>query len=148
VLNVRISQDLLAAIIFMSIGAAALWFGADLDAGTSSEMGPGYLPRALGWIILGMGVLTAARSFWVASPEVGRINLRPILLILAACGAFAFLVESAGFVVASAVAVLVSVFAMERPTPIYTLGMVIILPAALALVFIIGLGLPFDLWWF
>jgi hypothetical protein len=147
-LNVRISQDLFAAIIFMLIGASALFFGADLDAGTSAEMGPGYLPRALGVIVLGLGGLIALRSIWVRSPAVGQISLRPICLILAACAAFALLVDTAGFVLASAAAIFIALFAMGRPTLLYTLGMVIVLPAALALVFVVGLGLSIDLWWF
>lgn len=147
-LNIRISQDLLAAIIFILVGVSALVFGADLDVGTSAEMGPGYLPRALGVIVLGFGVLIAARSFWIHSPAVGQIKIRPILLILAACAVFALLVDTAGFIVASAASIFIALFAMGRPTLLYALGMVILLPAALALVFIVGLGLSIDLWWF
>lgn len=147
-LNIRMSQDLLAALIFMAIGAAALWFGADLDPGTSSELGPGYLPRAIGWIVLGMGALTGLRSIWVQSAAVGPVNLGPIILILAACAVFALLVKGAGFVIASALTILISLFAMGRPKLLYALGMITLLPAVLALVFVVGLGLPFELWWF
>jgi len=148
VLSIRMSQDMLAGIIFMAIGAAALLFGSDLDSGTSSEMGPGYVPRALALIIVALGAVTSLRSLWMQKVAVGTISLRPILLILAACVAFALLVDRVGFVLASSASVLIALFAMDRPSIGYVLGMVVLLPAALALVFIIGLGLPFELWWF
>lgn len=147
-LSIRMTQDMLAGVIFMAIGAAALWFGADLDVGTSAEMGAGYVPRALAWIIIGMGAVTCLRSFWLHSPAVGTVALRPIVVLLISCAAFAFLIESLGFVLTSAIAILISLFAKGGATIGYVLAMVTILPAALALVFIVGLGLPFDLWWF
>lgn len=147
-LSIRMSQDMLAGVIFMAIAAAALWFGADLDAGTSAEMGPGYMPRALAWIIGAMGAFTCLRALWLKSPKVGTVALRPIILILAACAAFAYLVDWAGFVVASATAILIALFAMPGASLLYVIGMIVVLPAALTLVFIVGLGLPFDLWWF
>jgi len=51
-------------------------------------------------------------------------------------------------VVASAIAIFNSLFGNGRPSVPYALGMVVILPAALAIIFIVGLGLPIDLWWF
>jgi len=51
-------------------------------------------------------------------------------------------------VLASAISVLISLFGMRGASLVYVIGMVVILPIALALVFIVGLGLPFDLWWF
>ncbi|HWL55589.1 MAG TPA: tripartite tricarboxylate transporter TctB family protein [Paracoccus sp. (in: a-proteobacteria)] len=147
-LNVRLSQDLLAALIFILIGSSALWFGRMLEPGTSAEMGPGYLPRALGWLILGFGIITMLRSVWIASPRVGGIKLRPILVVMGAVGLFALLVEPAGFIPASVAVVLLSTFGMGRPSLPYLLGQSILLPAALAVVFVLGLGLPFDLWWF
>jgi hypothetical protein len=147
-LSIRMTQDMLAGVIFMAVGGAALWFGSDLDVGTSAEMGAGYMPRALAWIIMGMGAVTSLRSLWMQSPAIGTMALRPILLVLIACATFALLIESVGFILASALSILISLFAMRGATIGYVLGMVIVLPAALALVFILGLGLPFDLWWF
>jgi putative tricarboxylic transport membrane protein len=148
VLSIRMTQDMLAGVIFMAIGAAALWFGAELDVGTSAEMGAGYVPRALAWIIIAMGAGACLRSFWLHSPAVGAVALRPIVVLLIACAAFAFLIEDLGFVLTSALTILISLFARRGATLGYVVAMVVILPAALALVFIVGLGLPFDLWWF
>lgn len=147
-LSLRLSQNLVAAILFILIGSCALYFGRDLDPGTSSEMGPGYLPRALGWAILALGVVTAIQDRWTKSPSFGSVNLRVLICVLAACAVFAFTVETIGFVLASVVTILISLFALERPKPLYVLSMVTILPAMLALIFVIGLGLQFDLWWY
>jgi hypothetical protein len=147
-LEVRISQNLFAALLFAVIGAFALYFGSELEVGTASEMGPGYLPRALGWAILGLGLLTGLSDIWAKSPVVGTMRLRPLVLILSSACLFAYLIESAGFVLASVAAIFVSLFALERPTLLYAIGMITLLPLGLALVFVIGLGLQFNLWWF
>lgn len=147
-LDIRVSQNLFAAIIFVLIGISALIFGSELDPGTSSEMGPGYLPRALGWAILLLGVATALYDRWKQSPIVGGINLRPLVCVLAACSVFSFAVESIGFILASGITVLISLFALDRPTILNAIGMITILPAMLALIFVVGIGLQFDLWWF
>ena len=147
-LNIRMSQDMLAGVIFMAIGAAAYWFGSDLDTGNAADMGAGYVPHALAGIIFGMGAFTSLRSIWLSSPAVGSVSLRPIVLVLASCAAFALLIDEIGFVLASAISVFISLFGMRGASLGYVIGMVVILPIALALVFIVGLGLPFDLWWF
>lgn len=91
VLNIRMSQDMLAGVIFMAIGAAAYWFGSDLDTGNAADMGAGYVPHALAGIIFGMGAFMSLRSIWLSSPAVGSVNLRPIVFVLASCAAFALL---------------------------------------------------------
>lgn len=147
-LNIRLSQDLCAALVFILIGGSTLWFGRDLDPGTAANMGPGYVPRALGWMIFIMGVFTALRGLRLPSPALGRVNLRPLVFILGSVLLFALMVDPFGFIPASVIAVFVALFAMERPSFAYAAFMSILLPLAMTVVFIFGLGLPIDLWWF
>lgn len=147
-LNIRLSKDLCAGIVFLLVGLAAIWWGRDLRFGTAANMGPGFMPVVLGWMLTGMGAMTIARSFWLQSDAFGSLRLRPILLILASVIGFALLVERVGFVPAMVVSVFLSTLAAEKPTLPYVLSMCIALPLAAVVVFIWGLGLPFDLWWF
>ena len=147
-LNIRLSKDLCAGIVFLMVGLAAIWWGRDLRFGSAANMGPGFMPVVLGWMLTAMGAATVARSFWLQSEAFGSLRLRPILLILASVICFALLVERMGFVVAMVVSVLLATLAAEKPTPFYVLSMCIVLPLAAVVVFIWGLGLPFDLWWF
>ncbi len=146
-LNIPLSKDLCSGILFLLVGLGGLWWGRELDFGSAAEMGPGFMPVVLGWLIVGFGVITIARSFWIESGVVGRLNLRPLLLITLSVVAFGLLAERAGFVLASFASVLLTTLAAERPTPVYVLAMAIILPVASTIIFVYGLGLPFDLWW-
>lgn len=145
--HIRWSQDVCAGFLFIVISLAAFWWGRRLEFGTAAEMGPGFMPLSLAAIIGVMGLLTILRSAWIASSEVGIIRFQALALILGAIIAFALLVQSAGFVIASAVSVLISLFAFGRPNLGYLVGMTILLPLGLIVVFILALGLPFDLWW-
>ena len=147
-LNIRLSKDLCAGIVFLLVGVAAVWFGRGLRFGTAANMGPGFMPVILGWMLTAMGAFTMIRSFVVQSGAFGTLRLRPILLILASVIGFGLLVEPAGFVIAMLVSVLLAALAADRPTIPYVLGMCVILPIAAVVLFVWGLGLPFDLWWY
>lgn len=147
-LNIRLSQDLCAAILFAMVGASAIVFSQDLEWGSSADMGPGYMPRALGWMILGIAAIIALKAIRFPAQSFGTLNLRPSFCILGAVVLFGLTIEPLGFVIASALGVFVSLFAMSRPSLPYVVAMTVLLPAVMSLVFVVGLGLPFDLWWF
>lgn len=147
-LNIRLSKDLCAGIVFLLVGIAAVWFGRDLRFGTPANMGPGFMPVILGWMVTGMGAITILRSLWVQSEAFGTLALRPILLILASVVSFGLLVERLGFVPTMVISILLASLAAEKPTLRYVLSMCVILPTAAVVLFVWGLGLPFDLWWF
>lgn len=147
-LNIRLSQDLCAAILFAVVGLSAILFSQDLEWGSSAEMGPGYMPRALGWMILGIAAIIGLKAIRTPGQSFGTLNLRPSLCILSSVVLFGLTMEPLGFVLASMLGVFVSLFAMARPSLPYVVAMTVLLPAVLSLVFVIGLGLPFDLWWF
>lgn len=147
-LNIRISQNLCAALLFALLGGAALWFGADLDPGTASDMGPGYMPRALAWMILAIAALIGVKAVTETGRSFGTLNLRPMICVLGGVLFFGLTVEHIGFVIASMLGVFISLFAMSRPRPIYVVAMTLLLPSVMSAVFVLGLGLPFDLWWF
>ena len=147
-LNIRLSQDLCAAILFAVVGASAILFSQDLEWGSSADMGPGYMPRALGWMILGIAAIIGLKAIRFPGQSFGTLNLRPSFCILGAVVLFGLTIEPLGFVIASALGVFVSLFAMSRPSLPYVVAMTLLLPAVMSLVFVVGLGLPFDLWWF
>ena len=55
-LRVRSPQDLGAAIVFVTIGLAGLYLGKNLTFGTASQMGPGFFPTWLSFLIIAIGV--------------------------------------------------------------------------------------------
>src|SRR4051794_22682978 len=93
---VKGSQDLLCGLLFALIGAAGLWIGRNYPIGTSLRLGTGVFPRILCWGLVGIGAIVLARGLSTHGPSIGRWAWRPVLLIGAAAGAFAVLIEPAG----------------------------------------------------
>ena len=80
--RVKSPQDFGAAILFLAIGIAGIYFGRDLAFGTASRMGPGYFPTMLSGIIVLIGAIVGLQSLVVEGPPIEPIRLRPILFIL------------------------------------------------------------------
>src|SRR5204862_8262873 len=53
---VKAPRDLGSSFVMVLIGAAGLYFGAELTMGTAGRMGPGYFPRLLSWLIIAIGM--------------------------------------------------------------------------------------------
>jgi len=138
--------DLLAGLLFASIGAAIVWVGADYPLGVASRIGPGYVPRLLGIMLTGIGLFLIVRSWWTTEVVDSVIAWRPLLLILAGVVAFALVFEASGLVPA----ILVSVAIGNYATPENRWTTAIVLGAMLALfawaLFVKGLALPLPVW--
>jgi putative tricarboxylic transport membrane protein len=61
---VRGIKDLLAGLVFLAFGAAAIYFAREYPLGTPMRMGSGYFPTVLGWILGAFGVYLSARGIW------------------------------------------------------------------------------------
>jgi putative tricarboxylic transport membrane protein len=81
--RVKSPQDLGAAVVFLVIGLAGIYFGRELAFGTASRMGPGYFPTLLSWLIIAIGLVVGFRGITVEGPPIERVQLRPILFIIA-----------------------------------------------------------------
>ena len=99
-------SNLAAGLIFATLGLAALFIGRSYPAGSSLDMGPGYIPRAVAVGLLGIGLLLVVKgSGW-------RPRNWPAFPLRAACGVslaivlFGLLIERTGLFVACLVCVL------------------------------------------
>lgn len=136
----------LSGLLFTAIGIAVVALSAAYPAGDARRMGPGWVPAALGWalIVLGLGIAASgvlARAGEALPPR----DLRPLLCLLAGVAAFALLLEPAGLVAAICACVGLSRLA-ERPyRGRETAALAAFLSALGAGVFVLGLGLPIPL---
>ena len=80
--RVRSPQDLGAGAVFVTIGAAGLYFGQDLAFGSSARMGPGYFPTILSYLIIAIGLVLAVKSLATDGPPIERFSFRPLFAIL------------------------------------------------------------------
>lgn len=145
--RVRSPQDLGAGAVFVTIGAAGLYFGQDLAFGSSARMGPGYFPTILSWLIIAIGLVLAVKSLATDGPPVERAYFRPLFAILAAIVAFGFLIDRIGLALTAAVLTVGSAYARRNVNPKETLLLAAGLALFVVLVFAYGLKQPLPAWW-
>ena len=148
--RVRNPQDLTAGLFLVLVAALALIFSASLPVGKLLNMGPGYVPRMLTWILGALGLLVTARGFTTDQPAgAGSLTewaWRPLLALTAAILVFAFLLEWAGLVICVLVTVAVSGLAAEGIKPLQSLAVGAVLAVMSSVLFVLGLGMPLRLW--
>lgn len=146
-LRVKSPQDLGAGIVFILIGIAGAVFGRDLAFGTPARMGPGYFPLLLSYLIIGIGIVVAARGLTTEGPALERFHVRPLALVLAAIIASGYLLSGIGLFLTTIVVTFVAAFARPdvklRETLLLGIGMGLFA----VLVFVYALGQPLPAWW-
>jgi hypothetical protein len=143
----RLDAKELAFGLFLIV-LALVAFGAtsSLTIGSAADMGPGFVPRALAWIILGFGVTFLVTGLLKVPEPLPALAWRPLVMILASIALFAVLFSTLGLIAACVGTVVV---AGAATTPVRWLQLVVFgiaMAAFSALLFVKGLGLPFKLW--
>jgi putative tricarboxylic transport membrane protein len=145
-MRIKSTQDLATGVLFIGVGLAALWIGADYPVGTPQRPGTGVLPRILAWCLIGTGALLWVKAVLVEGPGLTRWAWRPVIMISLATVAFALLVDRFGLVVA----MLVSMTLAALGTPQtrwreYTIFAAIMVAIGVGM-FIYGLRMPIPIW--
>ena len=133
-----LSKDFLAGLMFIAFGLAALYFGRHLAVGTGVRMGPGYVPRALSYILMGLGGIICVFALVSGSEPVEAPKWKPITLVTIGIVCFALLFERAGMLPAL---VAISSFANEEFKIVEVLGNMVVLTILCIIVFKLGLGM-------
>lgn len=137
-----LSRDVLAGLVFTAIGLAGLWIGRDLPLGTADEMGTGYVPRLMCWLLVALGAIVVLVALRAPAVRVGRIAWRPLVLVTAAVLVLAAALETLGAFVAVALTVALASFAGERGAARSVAVAAVVLGLAVTALFVWGLGLP------
>ncbi len=145
-MRLRVNQDVAAGLLFVAFGLLALYVGQDYRPGTSLRMGPGYFPRILAWLLIGLGVLIGMRGVLAESPPLTRWYLRPLILILLALLAFRFAIDSVGLVIAIVAAVGLASLSGDDFRARDVVILIVVLAAGSVLLFAKALGLPMKIW--
>jgi hypothetical protein len=145
-MRIKSTQDLATGILFVGVGLAALWIGADYPVGTPQRPGTGVLPRILAWCLIGTGALLWLKAVLVEGPGLTRWAWRPVIMISFATVAFALLVDRFGLVVAMLVSMTLAALGTPqtrwREYAFFTLVMLAIGVG----MFIYGLRMPIPIW--
>lgn len=136
-------RDLLAGAVVALVGIVFFVSARSLPEGAPGQIGPGFVPAAVGLITVGLGLAIAALSLG-RSGSMPRIALRPVLAIFASVAVFGLLIRSTGLAPALTVTATVAAFGSEKGRPLQALVLALSVAIASSVVFVSLLGLPFD----
>ena len=105
---IRNTMEFGSGFLIAALGIAAIAIGASYPVGTAARMGPGYFPRGLGMILIGLGIILILRSFRDQGTPIIVKDLRPILIVLGSVVLFGLTVSHAGLVLSTILLVLVA----------------------------------------
>lgn len=146
-LRVRSPQDLGAGAVFILIGLVGLYMGWDLTYGSARNMGPGFFPIWLSWLIIAMGVVCLFRAVTLDGPAVQALNYRVVFFVFAGALLFGYLIEHIGLFFALILMTLVATQA-RRDTNLKEVAILAVVMAFLAvIVFVYVLGQAMPAWW-
>jgi len=146
-LRIRSPQDLGAAVVLVAIGLAGAYFGRDLAFGSSGRMGPGYFPAILSWAIVSVGIIVGFKSLTIDGPRIEPIQLRPLLVIIAAILLFGLLIGAVGLAISAVLLTVLAAYARRDARLGEALLLGIGLAAFTVIVFVYGLSQPLPAWW-
>ena len=145
--RVKSPQDLGAAVVFILIGLAGIYFGKGLTFGTAARMGPGYFPTIISSLILLLGIGIGLRSIVIEGPPIEKLQFRPLIFVIGSILIFGILIDRVGLAIAAVTLTLVAGFARRS----VNLKENFVLGAGLAIftivVFVYALGQPLPAWW-
>jgi hypothetical protein len=143
---IRSPKDFGAGVLYAAFGAGAILLARDYGMGSGARMGPAYFPSVLGSLLVLIGVASIVRSLTRDGEPLGAIAWKPLVLVAAATALFGLLLRGAGLVPAIVVLVLMSAAASVRFRADWrAAGLMVLLVAFCALVFVQGLGLRVPL---
>ena len=143
---IRNPKDFLAGLLFMTFGLATLVIGWSYPLGTVSRMGPGYFPRILALLLLGLGALLSLRGFRPTEDPLAGWCWKPLAIVLLGAGIFGLTGQWLGVVGASLALVFVSSLASAEFRWKEALISSAIQAVAAATIFVYGLGVPLPVW--
>jgi hypothetical protein len=138
-------QDVWAGLMFAATGVASLVLAREYPVGTVLRMGPGYLPRVLGGLLVLFGLYLVLAGLRRGEEIPRGWSPRALIVLPLAIVLFGVLVEHAGFVPALVVLIFGSAAAGREFRLVEIALLTALLTGLSVLVFVWGLGLPYPL---
>lgn len=139
-------QDLIGGLLSMAFGGFVLDHALNYPMGSALRMGPGFFPAVLAGLIIVLGSALALHGFKgeIARPLV-MIRLGPFAAIAVAVAVFALSLERFGLAPATIALVVISSLGTPRWRPVRAVVLALAMTAAVYVIFIIILQMPFVL---
>ena len=75
---IKHQKDFWAGVLYIAFGGTAILIALDYPLGTANRMGPGYFPRGLGFLLIGLGLILLLRSFKLRGAPIHFPSFKPI----------------------------------------------------------------------
>ena len=139
------NKRFLSGVMFIIVGAVAVFMARDYPMGSALRMGPGYFPIVLGGIIILFGIWEIIIG--TLKPDVikGNWSIRALIILPVSAVVFGILMEKAGFIPALIALIITSVLAGSEFKLWEVVALAVGLTIACTGIFIYGLGLPYPL---
>lgn len=136
-------RDLIGGTAISAIGGA-FWLGArGLPQGSPGQIGPGFVPSAVGLITVVLGIILVLRALRT-SASFPKIEPRPVIAVFASVGAFGILIGLAGLIPALIATSAIAATGSPKSHPLTVTALAIAVSLACWIIFILALGLPMQ----
>jgi hypothetical protein len=146
--DIKGPKDVAAGAIYFVVGIVFVIMARQYEIGTATNMGPGYFPSLLGFVLIGLGLAAMIKGMRAKVHDpISSHRLEPLLLILASIVSFGFLVERAGLVIATLVCLFFACFRRALAHPIEFLVMFAVLAVFDYVVFVYTFQVQIPMFW-
>ncbi len=143
---VRSPKDLVAGLLFITVGIAAIAIAANYTLGSAARMGPGYFPRILGMLMIVLGAILALRSLRLDGPPLPGWHWRPVVVVLGSVVIFGLIVNRVGLALSTVLLIVMSSAASHEFRPKEALVSGVLLAVLVVGVFVLGLKMQLGIW--
>jgi hypothetical protein len=136
-----LGKDFLSGLMFVAFGLTALWFGRNLQVGTTARMGPGYVPFMLAYFMLVLGVIIATVALVYPGDAIEKPKWKPTTAVTVGIICFALLLETAGMFPALVALILIASWGGDEFKIWEVATTIVVLTILCIVVFKLGLGM-------
>ena len=137
--------DLLGGLLLVGVGIFSAIYAGRYDFGTVRQMGPGFFPTVVGWILAGMGGLLSVQALFRRAPPL-RFSLGPPLLVIAVVTLFGLMLEPLGLIITLPACAFLLTYLNRSLPMLRRLIAAAVMTGLSLLIFITGLGMLMPLW--
>lgn len=141
----RNAKDFWTGVIYVAVGATAIFLSRDYGMGTAVKMGPAYFPTILSGLLILIGSISVLRSFLRPGTPISSFALKGLVLVTVATLLFGFVVRGAGLAIALPLLIVISAFASSRFSWKYSLTLAVGVTVFCILIFQVALGVPLPI---
>jgi Tripartite tricarboxylate transporter TctB family len=143
---IRNPKDFWSGVLFIAVGVFAIAYGSKYTLGTAARMGPGYFPRILGILLIGLGAILALRALRLQGAHIPAWKWRPTIIVLGSVVLFGHILQTVGLALSTLILIVLSSAASHefrwKEATLVGIGLAVLAVG----VFIIGLKLTLPIW--